>query len=144
MKEIWKPIPGHEGKYEVSCLGNVRSLTRRVRLVAHGRETTRVAKGVLLRPGKTQSGHVTVAIGRGNSRPVHQLVMEAFVGPRPEGNEVLHLNGNPSDNRLENLKYGTRRENILMDYATGVRFLSEEQRLKMFAGRKFCRTEMKK
>ena len=70
--------------------------------------------------------------------------MEAFVGPRPEGNEVLHLNGNPSDNRLENLKYGTRRENILMDYATGVRFLSEEQRLKMLAGRKFCRTEMKK
>jgi hypothetical protein len=42
---------------------------------------------------------------------VHSLVMLAFVGPRPYGNEVRHLNGNKLDNRLENLCYGTVREN---------------------------------
>jgi hypothetical protein len=68
-----------------------------------------------------KSGHLSVAIGKGNSRQVHQLVLEAFVGPCPEGYEVLHLNHEPSDNRLVNLKYGTRSENVRMDYAVGAR-----------------------
>lgn len=85
--EIWKAIPGYEGKYEVSDLGRVRSLTRRVRVVPHGIETTRIVQGRILRPGKVKDGHVTVAVGKGNSRPVHQLVLEAFVGPRPEAPE---------------------------------------------------------
>lgn len=47
--------------------------------------------------------------------------MLAFEGPCPKGCEVLHLNHNPSDNRRANLKYGTRSENMKMDYAVGVR-----------------------
>lgn len=121
MTENWKDIPGFEGRYQVSDLGRVRSLPRRVRLVAHGIETSRLATGKLLRPGPTRSGHLTVAVGRGNSRLVHQLVLEAFVGPRPEGMEVLHLNHQPTDNRLANLRYGTRSENLRMDYAAGRR-----------------------
>ena len=42
---------------------------------------------------------------------VHRLVMLAFDGPQPEGMECRHLNGNPADNRIENLKWGTRKEN---------------------------------
>lgn len=42
---------------------------------------------------------------------VHQLVLEAFVGPRPEGMVTRHLNGDPSDNRLTNLAWGTHAEN---------------------------------
>ena len=119
--EIWKNIPGYEGRYQVSNLGAVRSLDHPVRVVARGTEATRLSPGKLLRPGKMNSGHVTVALGKGNSRCVHQLVLEAFVGPRPKGHEVLHLNHNPSDNRLANLKYGTRSENMKMDYAVGTR-----------------------
>lgn len=119
--EVWKGVPGHEDSYQVSNRGRVRSLTRRVRVVASGVDTTRLAKGRVLRPGRSRSGHVSVAIGRGNSRLVHQLVLEAFVGPRPEGQEVLHLNHNPADNRLENLRYGTRSENMKMDYEVGTR-----------------------
>ncbi|EJD0489927.1 NUMOD4 motif-containing HNH endonuclease [Salmonella enterica] len=121
MSEIWKPAPGFEDRYEVSNQGRVRSIDRRVRLVAHGKETTRFAKGQLLRAGTCRSGHLSVALGKGNSRMVHQLVLEAFVGPRPAGQEVLHLNHNPKDNRLSNLKYGTRSENIRMDYEAGKR-----------------------
>jgi hypothetical protein len=42
---------------------------------------------------------------------VHSLVILAFVGPRPDGEQVRHLNGNPADNRLTNLAYGTQSQN---------------------------------
>lgn len=119
--EIWKDIPGYEGRYQVSNEGRVRSLDRPVRVVCQGIDTMRIAKGKVLRPGPSKSGHVTVALGRGKSRPVHQLVLEAFVGLRPEGCEVLHLNHVPTDNRLANLRYGTRSENLRMDYQAGRR-----------------------
>ena len=43
---------------------------------------------------------------------VHRIVMAAFVGPRPPGKEVRHLNGDGSDNRISNLRYGTHAENM--------------------------------
>ncbi len=45
-------------------------------------------------------------------RYVHQLVLEAFVGPCPSGLECRHLDGNPDNNQLENLRWGTRLENM--------------------------------
>ena len=50
--------------------------------------------------------------GKKKKKKVHRLVMEAFVGPCPDGMECRHLNGNSRDNRLENLKWGTKAENI--------------------------------
>lgn len=120
-EESWRDVPGFEGKYQVSDQGRVRSVDHRVRLVVRGIETSRKSPGRLLRPGRTRSGHVSVAIGKNNSRLVHQLVLEAFMGPRPDGYEVLHLNHLPWDNRLVNLKYGTRSENMKMDYVAGNR-----------------------
>lgn len=90
-------------------------------MVGGGRPFTRTVKGRILRPGRfCRSGHVSVVLGRGtHGKPVHQLVLLTFVGPAPEGLEVRHINGNPSDNRLENLFYGTRTENIIDVYKTG-------------------------
>ena len=128
MTERWKDVPGFEGRYQVSDHGNVRSLDRVEHFPAyitsrgaHRSASVRSFKGKVLRPGAHESGHVTVAIGKGNSRMVHQLVMEAFVGPRPDGQEVLHENHIPADNRLSNLRYGTRSENIKMDFEAGTR-----------------------
>lgn len=47
-----------------------------------------------------------------NSHQIHRLVLDAFAGPRPEGMECRHLNGDPKDNRLRNLVWGTRAENM--------------------------------
>ena len=121
MNENWKDIPGFEGRYQASDAGRVRSVDRRVRLVAHGVETTRLARGRILRPAPSRSGHLSVVLGRSNTRGVHTLVMRAFVGEPPEGNEVLHLDHNPTNNALANLRYGTRSENMRMDYAAGKR-----------------------
>ena len=99
MVEIWKAIPGYEGLYEVSDQGNVRTFRRG-------------ANGRLLKPGRMPQGHLSVALGRGNSQCVHKLVLLAFVGPAPDRHECCHNNGNPADNRLENLRWGTRSDNI--------------------------------
>src|SRR5690554_6556780 len=90
--EIWKPCVGFEGFYEVSDLGRARSLSRQTpRKDRWGRPSIVTVKGKVLHPvpfGK--SGHVGVNLwrhGDGVTRLVHRLVLEAFVGPRPEGME---------------------------------------------------------
>lgn len=115
--ENWADIPGFTGRYQVSDFGRVRSVDR---LIVSKNRIYRW-KGKVLSPGPAQSGHVSVALGRSNSKSVHALVMLAFVGPPPPGMEVLHRNERPADNRLANLKYGSRSENLKMDYASGVR-----------------------
>lgn len=120
--EIWKPIPGHEGRYEASDQGRIRSVPRKVRgRHRNGTEFLRTFPGRILKPGRYEaSGHVSVVLGRGtNGRPVHQLVMRTFVGPPPEGMEVCHNDGDPTNNALANLRYDTRRNNILDSYRHG-------------------------
>lgn len=112
MIEEWKAIPGYEGRYEVSDQGRVRSLGHRVRIVIRGAETTRFSPGKILTPGRSgSSGHLSVAIGKGNSVLVHILVMLAFEGPRPDGADVAHNDGDPTNNCFSNLRYATRSSN---------------------------------
>jgi hypothetical protein len=99
----WRPVVGFESNYHVSDDGQVKSLPR---------NTTR---GGILRPAVSkQPGYPEVALwlnGKARTLKVHQLVAAAFLGPRPKGQEVRHLNGNRLDCRLTNLQYGTRLEN---------------------------------
>ena len=70
--------------------------------------------GRWIKQTKTGFGHLMVSLcrnGKVYQKLVHQLVLDAFVGPRPDGMECRHLNGNPQDNRLDNLKWGTHSEN---------------------------------
>lgn len=127
MSEVWKDIPGYEGKYQASNLGRVRSVDRRVRVVPRGVEATRPVKGRVLRPAPSKTGHISVVLGRGNTMSVHKCVALAFLGPYPEGHEVLHLDHDPANNRVGNLRYGTRSENLKMDYAAGIRCMKGEQ-----------------
>jgi HNH endonuclease/NUMOD4 motif len=106
--EQWLPIADYEGLYEVSDLGRVRSLPRET--------TSGLRGGKILKPQPTNNfGHLKAHLSR-NSKvkqvTIHRLVLAAFVGPCPEGMEVRHLNGNAGDNRLSNLAYGTKTENV--------------------------------
>ena len=116
--EIWRDIPGYEGKYQASNLGRVRSLDRRVG-ICHG--ATRLMRGRILKPaGSKRNPHLYVVLGHGApGSPVHQLVARTFLGPCPTGQEVRHLDGDPLNNRADNLAYGTRTENILDVYRVG-------------------------
>lgn len=111
-EEIWKWIPGFERFYEVSNLGNVRTYKK-------GRSANLRLVPIMLKPRAAHHGYLKVHISHnGNSRfyRVHLLVLEVFVGPKPEGGEGGHLNGNSSDNRLSNLKWINRKENCAQKF----------------------------
>ncbi len=95
--EVWLPVVGHESKYAVSNLGRVKSFIYK-------------KEGHILRPGIASNGYPTVALSQ-KTRTVHSLVLEAFVGPRPEGHEACHGNGDRKDARLVNLRYAPFAEN---------------------------------
>jgi hypothetical protein len=105
MEERWLPVSGYHGFYEVSDHGRVRSLPR-----------TSTRGGILKASPSKQRGHMYVSLcreGKQKSFTVHSLVMKAFVGAPPPCQEIRHLDGDPSNNHLDNLKYGTRGENNL-------------------------------
>lgn len=122
--EQWKPVPGFESFYEVSDRGRVRSFDR---YVNHWRGGKRLHRGRMLRtfPGTKgrSNGYLRVALYRPGAKrlvEVHVLVLEAFIGPRPPGLVCCHYNGNPVDNRLENLRWDTLSANSFDDIRNGV------------------------
>ena len=121
--EIWRDIPGYEGSYQASNLGRVRSLPRFIPVYdsVRGISYARPCPGMILRQSVCdKAGHVSVHLGKKcRGIPVHQLVMLTFQGYPPAGTEAMHLNGIPTDNRLENLRYGTHSENMIDMYRSG-------------------------
>lgn len=108
MSERLLPIAGCEG-YEVSDLGRVRSW----RIGGRGNHNFRTTPRVLNRnthPDGYKLIHMSIN-GERTVRYVHHLVLEAFVGPCPEGMVTRHLDNVPSNNRLDNIVWGTDQEN---------------------------------
>lgn len=104
--EQWLPVTGHPN-YEVSSLGRVRTLphvvmrSNGIAQTIHGR----------IQKGRPSNGYRLAGLGNGVSQYIHTLVLEAFVGPRPDGADACHGNGVRDDNRVENLRWDTRTEN---------------------------------
>lgn len=107
--ETWKPVVGFDG-YEVSDLGRVRSWRK-----GGNGYLTRLKVARVLKPWPDGDGYLSVYLCQGGgirtARKVYRLVMEAFVGPRPEGHECAHEDGSRTNNRLDNLKWKTHTEN---------------------------------
>lgn len=99
-QEIWKPIKGFEGKYEVSNTGKVRY------------NQPKILKGCL-----NSAGYPVVTLQPSDKTKakavcIHSLVAEAFIGERPSGLHVAHWNGDKTDNHANNLRYATPKENV--------------------------------
>lgn len=110
MQEIWKPIAGFSGLYEVSSLGNVRSNDREV---GHRWGGKAIKRGKLLKPRKDKDGYLFVTLcagGISNGAKVHRLVAEHFLPPS-DLNEVNHKDFNKANNAVENLEWSTRKAN---------------------------------
>jgi hypothetical protein len=121
VDEIWKPIAGWEGFYEVSTHGRVCSLDR---VVPDSRNGQKRVKGRILKPsaGTPYLPYAIVTLHRGGRRGtpgsviempyVHTLVLETFVGPRPEGMQACHdPDRDGMNNRLDNLRWDTPKAN---------------------------------
>ena len=115
MEEIWKDIPGYEGLYQVSNLGRVKSLPHWIqrRNVLTGGVSKVLTPEKILKPQPQKSGHLDVKLGTHPAKHhrIHRLVMLAFCGPCPPGMEVCHNDSDPTNNRLDNLRYDTRSGN---------------------------------
>jgi NUMOD4 motif. len=108
--EQWRDIPGYEGSYQISSVGKIKSLGRSKR---DGRNGFHLTKDTIKNPVK-RGQYLAIALSKNGHKKtfnIHALVMTCFIGERQKGKEVCHNNGNPHDNRLENLRYGTKAEN---------------------------------
>lgn len=97
--EIWKDVLGYEGLYQVSNLGRFRSSDGTLRSVTR----------------EPRNGYCRVSVrkdGKKKSLYIHSLVLEAFVGPRPTGMDCCHNNDDKADNRLCNLRWDSRANNL--------------------------------
>jgi hypothetical protein len=116
--ETWRPVVGFEGLYEVSDHGRVRGVDRVETYSRIDQYSGRVIvvhrhhRGLLLRPGRASTGYLTVMLGRGNTKQVHALVLAAFVGPCPPRHECCHADDGRENNNLNNLRWGTRSDNL--------------------------------
>jgi hypothetical protein len=109
MVEIWKDIPGFLD-YQVSNLGRVKSLKRE--------------KEKILKPQKRTKGYLCVGLRSYKLKPkfidIHRLVLMSFVGMPPQGMECDHINRVRDDNRLDNLRWVTKRDNVLNSSSTKI------------------------
>lgn len=125
MSENWKPIPGWEGFYEASDLGQIRRCARHARL---GYRPV-FLKASVLKQGVDDENRAVVTLSREGKHTYHRvarLVAAAFFGLAPEGKpQVAHLDGDPSNSRLSNLKYVDQKENEAHKLIHGRRPLGE-------------------
>lgn len=112
MEDVWKPIPGYEGFYEASSFGNIKSLSRLVKVKNHLQNV----REVILRQCSGKGGYLVVNLclnGGQRSFQVHQLIAMAFHGHIPCKHDLVvnHIDRNKTNNSADNLNIITQREN---------------------------------
>ena len=132
--EIWKDIQEYEGLYQVSNLGRVKSLARKVKDYdpRWGNWRMRRIKERILKPCFFEKKYPTVSFSKGgkiHTRELHRVVAETFLGPCPEGMECCHRDGNKNNNNLNNLRWDTKENNFADNISNGTRMFGTKHPL---------------
>lgn len=117
MEEIWKDVVGYEGLYQVSNLGQVKSLR----------------KNIILKQNLNQNGYPRVVLNNRGRKVcnVHRLVAIAFIPNPNEKPEVNHIDNNPQNSRVDNLEWVTHKENMEWCAKQGRKKTTSETRKRM-------------
>jgi hypothetical protein len=125
MDEIWKPIDGYEGYYEISSCGRVKTVERKVyNPGVLGDGCYRTVPEIIRKPN-IMKGYHCIALRKDNKVKVfriHRLVIEHFAEKQPsKEHQVNHIDGDKSNNCIENLEWVTPLENTEHAFKTGLR-----------------------
>ena len=116
MAEIWKNIKGYKNFYQISNFGKVKSLKRQ----RTGKNGSKVSvKKRILKSGKSKSGYLQVVLckkGICKNFSIHRLIAIAFINNPTNHPEINHIDGNKTNNKIENLEWCTRSYNCLHSY----------------------------
>lgn len=110
-EEVWNSVVGFEGLYEISNFGRLISLPRRVNQ-RNGKSY--LTKQRIMKGGLVGNGYLAAIMSKNgvhSSKYFHVMVLEAFIGPRPQSHDGCHNDGNKLNNSLSNLRWDTRRAN---------------------------------
>ena len=117
MQEIWKEVKGYDGIYEVSNLGNVKSVDR---IVLNKGKYPFLKNGKIIKKRISTTGYYIITLcknGVVKTFEVHKLVAMAFLNHKPNGHKLVidHIDNNPLNNNLTNLQIISNRKNTSKD-----------------------------
>lgn len=136
MNEEWKDIKGYEGLYQVSNLGRVRSFDKEV-IQKHysGCNSKHIYKGRILKLRKQKNGYLIAYLTINKVQRkyfVHRLVAASFLHKEIDKNYVNHLDGNPTNNNVNNLVWCTQSENIKYAYDNGTKIPPHQRKIEQY------------
>lgn len=122
--EEWRPVVGWEGLYEVSSLGRVKTIEHEIRVKRNtGSDYSVVVKSKLKKLGKCNTGYLTAALSKGGRTinvQVHTMVAEAFI-PNPNHFKIVnHIDGDKTNNNVNNLEWCSYRGNNIHSTWIGI------------------------
>jgi len=121
MEEEWRNVIGYEGLYEISNLGNIRSIDRNI---TNKNGVIQFFKGRDLKPTHQKDGYIKIKLWKDNkarTNALHRCVALAFINNPNNYEDVNHIDGNKANNTLDNLEWVTRSQNIKHAYNTKLR-----------------------
>jgi len=107
VEEVWSDIKGYENLYQVNVFGEIKS----------------IYNNIILKPWINSCGYMNIKLsvkGKRKNKQIHRLVAEAFISNDENKKEVNHIDGNKSNNNINNLEWVTRNENIFHAYKIGL------------------------
>ena len=125
MEEIWKDIEGYEGLYQISNLGRVKSFPRK---------GTQTKKEKILKEKRDKKGYCFVSLNNVGAKPykIHRLVAQAFIPNLENKPQINHIDGDKTNNRIDNLEWCNNSENQIHAYKKGLNASVLEKKVKQY------------